>query len=238
MSASYTTITAKGQITLPAEARSALGLRVGQKVAVRVEGDHLVIDPPHDVCALRERLQAEAQEHGTWAPCPWPVTAGRRTPTRNHRTSCHAERRHECALALAAGDHFAAGVGADMPDQAERVDHLLTSGKQLTVDDAALIEVVLVLERVGYGGADRQAKVTQQSNDGGIDGIIDQDTLGLNRVYIQPNVTHPTARCSVPNCRLSSGHSAARPMAACSSPPENSVRALGTTPPMCPPESS
>ena len=49
---------------------SALGLRVGQKVAVRVEGDHLVIDPPHDVGALRERLQAEAQEHGTWGTVP------------------------------------------------------------------------------------------------------------------------------------------------------------------------
>ncbi len=37
---------------------------------------------------------------------------------------------------------------ADVPDQAERVDALLASGAQLTVDDAALIEVVFVLERV------------------------------------------------------------------------------------------
>ncbi|MBK8446757.1 MAG: AbrB/MazE/SpoVT family DNA-binding domain-containing protein [Micropruina sp.] len=70
MTTSYTTITAKGQITLPAEARRALGLRVGQKVAVRVEGDHLVIDPPHDVGSLRERLQAEAHEQGTWGTIP------------------------------------------------------------------------------------------------------------------------------------------------------------------------
>lgn len=45
--------------------------------------------------------------------------------------------------------------------------------------------MVDLLVAMGYGGADRQATVTQQSNDGGIDGIIDQDTLGLNRVYVQ-----------------------------------------------------
>lgn len=37
---------------------------------------------------------------------------------------------------------------ADVPAQAERVDELLASGEQFTVDDAALIEVVFVLERV------------------------------------------------------------------------------------------
>lgn len=38
---------------------------------------------------------------------------------------------------------------------------------------------------MGYGDTDAQPTVTQQVNDGGIDGIIDQDTLGLNRVDIQ-----------------------------------------------------
>lgn len=45
--------------------------------------------------------------------------------------------------------------------------------------------VVKLLVAMGYGGAEGQATVTQQSNDGGIDGIIDQDTLGLSRVYVQ-----------------------------------------------------
>lgn len=45
--------------------------------------------------------------------------------------------------------------------------------------------VVKLLVAMGYGGADRQATVTSASNDGGIDGIIDQDTLGLNKVYVQ-----------------------------------------------------
>jgi len=45
--------------------------------------------------------------------------------------------------------------------------------------------VVDLIVAMGYGGADAKATRTQLSNDGGIDGIIDQDTLGLNRVYIQ-----------------------------------------------------
>lgn len=45
--------------------------------------------------------------------------------------------------------------------------------------------VVKLLLAMGYGGAEGRASVTQQSNDSGIDGIIDQDTLGLNRVYVQ-----------------------------------------------------
>lgn len=45
--------------------------------------------------------------------------------------------------------------------------------------------VVDLLVAMGYGGAEGQARVTSASNDGGIDGVIDQDTLGLNRVYIQ-----------------------------------------------------
>jgi restriction system protein len=45
--------------------------------------------------------------------------------------------------------------------------------------------VVKLLVAMGYGGADGKATVTQKSNDGGIDGIIDRDALGLDRVYIQ-----------------------------------------------------
>jgi restriction system protein len=45
--------------------------------------------------------------------------------------------------------------------------------------------VVKLLVAMGYGGADGTATVTQQSNDGGIDGLIDRDALGLDRVYIQ-----------------------------------------------------
>lgn len=59
--------------------------------------------------------------------------------------------------------------------------------QRLHAQDPAFFEaaVVQLLVKMGYGGADARATVTAKSNDGGIDGIIDQDTLGLNRVYVQ-----------------------------------------------------
>jgi restriction system protein len=45
--------------------------------------------------------------------------------------------------------------------------------------------VVSLLLAMGYGGANGNGSVTQLTNDGGIDGVIDQDILGLSRVYIQ-----------------------------------------------------
>ena len=45
--------------------------------------------------------------------------------------------------------------------------------------------VVRLLVAMGYGGAEGQGTVTPQAHDGGIDGIIDRDALGLDRIYIQ-----------------------------------------------------
>lgn len=45
--------------------------------------------------------------------------------------------------------------------------------------------VVDLLLQMGYGGAHGRGQVTKFTRDGGIDGVIDQDALGLNKVYIQ-----------------------------------------------------
>lgn len=46
--------------------------------------------------------------------------------------------------------------------------------------------VLDVLVAMGYGVSNKDsAKVTQKSNDGGIDGIINEDALGLDRIYLQ-----------------------------------------------------
>ena len=46
--------------------------------------------------------------------------------------------------------------------------------------------VVKLLLKMGYGsGIDNAGVVTQQSNDGGIDGIIKEDQLGFSHIYIQ-----------------------------------------------------
>lgn len=45
--------------------------------------------------------------------------------------------------------------------------------------------VVDVLLAMGYGGPAGRGTVTPPSNDGGVDGIIDQDALGLSKIYVQ-----------------------------------------------------
>ncbi|MGB0991170.1 MAG: restriction endonuclease [Akkermansiaceae bacterium] len=46
--------------------------------------------------------------------------------------------------------------------------------------------VVDLLFSMGYGGSrEEAARVTQKSNDGGIDGIINEDRLGLDVIYVQ-----------------------------------------------------
>lgn len=55
-------------------------------------------------------------------------------------------------------------------------------GKDPGFFEQAVVDLLLAM---GYGGATGSGSVTQLSNDGGIDGVIDQDVLGLSRVYIQ-----------------------------------------------------
>jgi restriction system protein len=79
----------------------------------------------------------------------------------------------------------------------ERIEHSYTELRsqladelleQIKVCSADFFErlVVDVIVAMGYGGSHRDAaKATQRSNDGGIDGIIKQDRLGLDVIYIQ-----------------------------------------------------
>ncbi len=55
-------------------------------------------------------------------------------------------------------------------------------GKEPGFFEQAVVELLLAM---GYGGTTGAGNVTQLSNDGGIDGVIDQDVLGLSRVYLQ-----------------------------------------------------
>lgn len=58
--------------------------------------------------------------------------------------------------------------------------------------------VLDLLIAMGYGGSLGKATRTQLSNDGGIDGVIYQDALGLSRIYVQAK-------------RYASGNSVGRP---------------------------
>ena len=59
-------------------------------------------------------------------------------------------------------------------------DELLDSVRRVSPDRFELL-VVRLLEKMGYG----KGQAVGRSGDGGIDGIIDQDQLGLEKVYIQ-----------------------------------------------------
>ena len=45
--------------------------------------------------------------------------------------------------------------------------------------------MIKLLSEMGYKGTDGQSLVTQRSNDGGIDGIINKDPLGMETIYVQ-----------------------------------------------------
>ena len=60
--------------------------------------------------------------------------------------------------------------------------------EQLTMSPPAFFERVVIdlLMAMGYGGDNKDAgRVTGKAGDNGIDGVIDQDRLGLDQVYIQ-----------------------------------------------------
>jgi restriction system protein len=59
--------------------------------------------------------------------------------------------------------------------------------KRLREQDPAFLEqsVLDVLVAMGYGGTDKQARRIGGTGDGGVDGMIDQDKLGLQRIYVQ-----------------------------------------------------
>lgn len=59
--------------------------------------------------------------------------------------------------------------------------------KQIKANSPAFFEnlVIDLLVKMGYGGSREDAQAVGRSGDGGIDGIINQDRLGLDVVYIQ-----------------------------------------------------
>lgn len=65
-------------------------------------------------------------------------------------------------------------LASDLKDQMAVMDPF--GFEQLVVD---------LLFAMGYGGSREEARVTKKSNDEGIDGIINEDRLGLDVIYVQ-----------------------------------------------------
>lgn len=75
------------------------------------------------------------------------------------------------------------GAAVDLIN-ADVADDLLARlhGNEPAFFEQAVLDLLIAM---GYGGAEGKATRTQLSNDGGIDGIVDQDALGLSRIYVQ-----------------------------------------------------
>lgn len=66
--------------------------------------------------------------------------------------------------------------------------------------------IVALLLAMGYGGSREEAgKIVGRTGDGGIDGVIDQDALGLERVYVQAKRYGKENPVSEPEIRAFSG---------------------------------
>lgn len=95
-------------------------------------------------------------------------------------------------------DELAAAVDPyeQIRDGVERIESEVASQllSRLVEQEPAFFEgaVVELLLAMGYGGAGGRGVTTNLVNDGGIDGVIDQDVLGLSKVYVQAKRYSPT----------------------------------------------
>ena len=65
--------------------------------------------------------------------------------------------------------------------------------------------VVDLLLKMGYGGLEGHGEVTKKTGDGGIDGIIKQDELGLDMIYIQAKKWDKESTVSRPDIQKFAG---------------------------------
>jgi len=63
----YATISTKGQVTIPAPVRAALGIEPGRRVGFRLEGESVSLEVPRGVEEVRLRLQRSMKARGVAA---------------------------------------------------------------------------------------------------------------------------------------------------------------------------
>ncbi|MDJ0355060.1 restriction endonuclease [Paenarthrobacter sp. PH39-S1] len=107
---------------------------------------------------------------------------------RNHQPRRRPETAPRAANALEAAEDILSPL-----EQIEAGMNLLhaevssTLIERLRASDPAFFEqaVVDLLLKMGYGGAEQRGRRIGGTGDGGVDGVIDQDALGLDQVYVQ-----------------------------------------------------
>jgi AbrB family looped-hinge helix DNA binding protein len=83
MTTVYSTMSAKGQVTLPAAWRRRFGFLPGQKVAITASDQGVTIEAPPSLPEVRQRIEAEMRAQGTWGTAltpsdAWPDDAAQR----------------------------------------------------------------------------------------------------------------------------------------------------------------
>ncbi len=76
-------------------------------------------------------------------------------------------------------------IGAAVKDIEQSVAAELLTKLRLGSPDFFERSVLDLLAAMGYGGLEKNKTHTGKSGDGGIDGVLDQDALGLTRVHVQ-----------------------------------------------------
>lgn len=109
------------------------------------------------------------------------------------RSRLAAEERRQAGKEAAAGQTFvSAGDESPLENLIEAVEVLdrhtaIELVQRLRDQEPAFLEraVLRLLHEMGYGGSLGDGEHLGQSHDGGLDGVIRQDALGLERVYVQ-----------------------------------------------------
>ena len=131
-----------------------------------------------------ERAQYEISDHGRRLLTSHPDGLTERdlksTPDESHNRSVNVDN-EDLLLAPDPIEQIEQGIARI---HAEIAADLLTRLHDRAPEffEQAVLDLLIAM---GYGGAQGKATRTQISNDGGIDGIIDQDALGLSRIYVQ-----------------------------------------------------
>ncbi len=97
---------------------------------------------------------------------------------RSAASSMSTEREQSILDPIEQIDAGIARVRADVA--AQLLDHLRAASSDFLEQS-----VLDVLVAMGYGGVEQRARRIGGSGDGGVDGVIDQDPLGLARIYVQ-----------------------------------------------------
>ncbi|MEE1621642.1 restriction endonuclease [Zafaria sp. J156] len=82
---------------------------------------------------------------------------------------------------LSPEEQIESGIGRIHADVGERLIERLRGSDPAFFEEA----VVKLLVAMGYGGAEQRGRRIGGTGDGGVDGVIDQDALGLEQIYVQ-----------------------------------------------------